>query len=50
MTQGQLARAAGMMRPNLTRIEAGKHRSTIETLEKIAVTLKVSVVDLIISR
>ncbi|MEE9551300.1 MAG: helix-turn-helix transcriptional regulator [Candidatus Binatia bacterium] len=50
MTQGQLARAAGMMRPNLTRIEAGKHRPTIETLERIAVTLKVSVVDLIISR
>jgi len=50
MTQGQLARAAGMMRPNLTRIEAGKHRPTIETLEKIAGTLKVSVVDLIIGR
>ena len=50
MTQGQLARAAGMMRPNLTRIESGKHRPTIETLEKIAVTLKIPVVDLIIGR
>ncbi len=50
MTQGQLARAARMIRPNLSRIEAGKHRPTLETLEKIAVALNVPVVDLILRR
>jgi len=32
------------------RIEAGKHRPTLETLEKIAAALKVPVVDLIVRR
>lgn len=50
ITQSELARTAGMMRPNLSRIETGKHRPTLETLEKIAVTLKVPVVDLIVGR
>jgi DNA-binding XRE family transcriptional regulator len=50
MTQAQLARAAGLLRPNLSRIEAGKHRPTLDTLEKIAAALKVPVVDLIASR
>lgn len=48
MTQAELARAAGMMRPNVTRIEAGSHRPTLETLEKIAAALGIPVVDLII--
>ena len=50
MTQAQLARAAGILRPNLSRIEAGKHRPTLETLEKLAAALKVPVVDLIVRR
>lgn len=50
MTQAQLARAAGILRPNLSRIEAGKHRPTLETLEKLAAPLKVPVVDLIVKR
>ncbi len=50
MTQAQLARAAGILRPNLSRIEAGKHRPTLETLEKIAAALEIPVVDLIIRR
>ena len=50
MTQAQLARAAGILRPNLSRIEAGKHRPTLETLERIAAALKVPVVDLILRR
>ena len=50
MTQTKLARAANILRPNLARIEAGKHRPTLETLEKLAGALKVPVVDLIASR
>jgi transcriptional regulator with XRE-family HTH domain len=48
MTQAQLARAAGILRPNLSRIESGKHRPSVETLEKIAAALKLPVVDLIL--
>ena len=50
LTQDQLARAAGLLRPNLARVEAGKHRPTMDTLEKLAAALKVPVVDLIASR
>ena len=50
MTQAQLARAARILRPNLSRIEAGKHRHTLETLEKVARALKVPVVDLILDQ
>ena len=49
MTQDQLARAAGMIRPNLSRIEAGKHRPTLDTLEKIARALKVTIADLTVA-
>lgn len=47
LTQEQLAAAAGMMRSNISRIEAAKHRPTLETVEKIAKALKVSVVELV---
>jgi DNA-binding XRE family transcriptional regulator len=50
MTQAEVARTANILRPNLARIEAGKHRPTLETLERLAGALKVSVVDLIASR
>lgn len=50
MTQAQLAHAAGILRPNLSRIEAGKHRPTLETLEKIAAALKLPVVDLVLRK
>ena len=50
LTQDKLARAAGLLRPNLARMEAGKHRPTTDTLEKIAAALKVPVVDLIAGR
>ena len=50
MTQAQLARAAGILRPNLSRIEAGKHRPTLETLERVATALKVPVVHLIVRK
>jgi DNA-binding XRE family transcriptional regulator len=48
MTQEELADAVGMMRNNISRIEAAKHRPTLETLERIAKALKVSVADLIV--
>ena len=47
VTQQALARAAGMIRANLSRIEASKHRPTLETIERIATALKVPVADLI---
>jgi DNA-binding XRE family transcriptional regulator len=50
ITQEELAGAVGMMRNNISRIEAAKHRPTLETLERIAKALKVSVADLIVPR
>ncbi|OGP26831.1 MAG: hypothetical protein A2038_02950 [Deltaproteobacteria bacterium GWA2_57_13] len=50
MTQAQLARAAGILRPNLSRVESGRHRPSLETLEKIAAALKVPIVDLVIRK
>jgi DNA-binding XRE family transcriptional regulator len=50
MTQEELADAVGMMRNNISRIEAAKHRPTLETLERIAKALRVSVADLIVPR
>lgn len=47
LTQAELASAARIHRPNLSRIEAGKHRPAMETLEKIAAALKVPLVGLI---
>ena len=48
ITQDQVASAVGMMRNNISRIEAAKHRPTLETLERIAKALKVSVAELIV--
>jgi len=50
LTQEKLARAAGMIRASLSRIEASKHRPTLETIERIATALKVPVADLIAAR
>lgn len=50
ITQEALARAAGMIRANPSRIEASKRRPTLETLERIATALKVPVADLIAAR
>jgi DNA-binding XRE family transcriptional regulator len=49
-TQAELAGAVGMMRSNISRIEAAKHRPTLETIERLAQALKVSVADLIALR
>ena len=50
ITQEELAAAVGMMRSNISRIEGGKHSPTLETMERIAKALKVSVADLIVPR
>jgi transcriptional regulator with XRE-family HTH domain len=50
ITQKELADVVGMMRNNISRIEAAKHHPTLETLERIAKALKVSVADLIVPR
>jgi len=50
LTQDRLATAVGMMRSNISRIEAAKHRPTLETMEKIAQALKVSVAELVVQR
>jgi DNA-binding XRE family transcriptional regulator len=50
LTQDQLATSVGVMRSNISRIEAAKHRPTLETLEKIAKALRVSVADLVARR
>jgi DNA-binding XRE family transcriptional regulator len=47
VTQETLASAVGMMRSNISRIEAAKHRPTLETIERIAKALKVSLADLV---
>ena len=43
LTQAALAKKAGMARPNLARIEAGRYRPALETLERIASALGYSV-------
>jgi len=50
LTQDRLATAVGMIRNNISRIEAAKHRPTLETLEKLAKALKVSVAELVALR
>ena len=45
-----LADKAKMKRPNLSRIENGHHQPSLDTLEKIAEALEISVADLVISR
>ncbi len=46
----ELADKAGMKRPNLSRLEHGKHQPSLETLEKIASALAVPVVDILAKR
>lgn len=42
-----LAQAAGMERPNLSRLEHGKHVPSLDTLERVAKALRVPVVKLV---
>lgn len=43
LTQGDLAKKSGIARPNICRIERGKHNPSTPTLERIAKVLKVPV-------
>lgn len=47
LTQNELAIKTGIERPNITRIELGKHYPGLETLEKIANALGISVASLV---
>jgi DNA-binding XRE family transcriptional regulator len=42
-----LARKAGMKRPNLSRLESGKHQPSLETLENIAGALGVTIAEIL---
>ena len=43
MTQAQLASACGMDRPNISRLESGKHAPNMTTVQKVAAALGVSI-------
>jgi len=43
----ELAQRAGMQRPNLSRLEHGKHRPSLVTIERLAEALDIPVVDLV---
>ena len=47
MTSTRLAERSGMQRPNLSRLESGKHVPSLETLERIAEALDVPVARLL---
>jgi DNA-binding XRE family transcriptional regulator len=47
LTVTELARRAEMKRPNLSRIEHGKHRPSLETLERLSEALGVPVAELV---
>jgi transcriptional regulator with XRE-family HTH domain len=47
ITQTELAERTGIKRPNIARIEAGKHRPSLDTLEKIAEALNLTVAALV---
>jgi ribosome-binding protein aMBF1 (putative translation factor) len=47
MTQLDLATATGIRRPNVARLERGRNTPTIETLQRVAEALCVSVVSLV---
>jgi DNA-binding XRE family transcriptional regulator len=47
LTQAKLAALTGIKRPNIARIESGRHRPSLDTIDKIARALGVPVVDLV---
>ncbi|MSQ14100.1 MAG: XRE family transcriptional regulator [Dehalococcoidia bacterium] len=47
LTVTALAQAAGMERPNLSRLEHGKHLPSLATLERVAKALRVPVAELV---
>jgi DNA-binding XRE family transcriptional regulator len=47
MTQLELADATGIRRPNVARLERGRNTPTIDTLQRVATALGVTVSDLV---
>ena len=50
LSVSDLAIKAGMKRPNLSRLEHGRHQPSLETLERVAEALEASVAELVASR
>jgi DNA-binding XRE family transcriptional regulator len=50
LTQAELARRTGIHRPNIARVEAGRHTPSLETLARIANAIGVSTTHVLISR
>lgn len=50
LTVTTLAELTGMKRPNLSRLEAGRHLPSLETLERIARALQVPVAELVVDQ
>ena len=50
LTQEQLAKMSGVKRPNISRLEAGKHVPGIKFIQVLADSLKVKISDLIVDR
>jgi transcriptional regulator with XRE-family HTH domain len=42
LTQAELARRTGIHRPNIARVEAGRHTPSLETLARLAAAIGVS--------
>jgi len=47
LTQAKLAALTGIQRPNIARIESGRHRPSLDTIDRIAQALGMSVADLV---
>jgi DNA-binding XRE family transcriptional regulator len=50
LTQAELARRTGIHRPNIARVEAGRHTPSLETLSRIANAIGVSTTHVLLSR
>lgn len=50
LTQAELARRTGIHRPNIARVEAGRHTPSLETLTRIANAIGVSTTHVLVSR
>jgi DNA-binding XRE family transcriptional regulator len=50
LTQAELARRTGIHRPNIARVEAGRHTPSLETLSRIANAIGVSTTYVLVSR
>ena len=50
LTQAELARRTGIHRPNIARVEAGRHTPSLETLSRIAHAIGVPTTQVLVSR